>query len=363
MSDQAVLVYEHTNYGGKRVAFTEGRYLGDKVSKSIGNDTISSLKVPEGLQIEVFEHSHGGGKSLVFYEGDYSNLDDYGWNDMISALEVKEAPHVEFVTVYKHTNYEGSYQLFPVSPEVKGVAFNDAISSVKVPASVTATLYEHHEGAGNPLVLTESAENLELMGFNDICSSIKVSRRCKLVDVLYHYDRINWGESTKLATIEQIIKNNSKTAKIVAPVSYSETVGWEISNTWDHSLMVGAEITVETSVGVPGVSETNVSVTLKTEYTHSWGHEETSSGETTLEGGIEVEVPENSGTVIASITIYRKNYTIPYTAKLVDPITGIQLPDETGFMTVKNVFYVEAEVKDGRIETKRKKQNKVKKTN
>ncbi len=29
--------------------------------------------------------------------------------------------------------------------------------------------------------------------------------------------------------------------------------------------MVGAEITVETSVGVPGVSEANVSVTLKTE--------------------------------------------------------------------------------------------------
>ena len=60
------------------------------------------------------------------------------------------------------------------------------------------------------------------------------------------------------------------------------------------------------------------------------------------------------------MTFYFKNYTIPYTAKLVDPITGIQLPDETGVMTVKNVFYVEAEVKDGRIETKRKKQNKVK---
>jgi len=348
MSDFVVQVYTDANYGGKNYAFKPGRYLGDKVSNYIGNDVISSLKVPKGLQIEVFEHGNEGGKSLIFYEGDYKFLGDYGWNDMISALNIKKAPEEEYVTVFGNVDFGYPYQRFPVSflDELRGVAFNDAISSVDVPAGVTVTLYEHTDGSGKQLMLTESAKDLRPMAFNDICSALNVRRRCKLVDVKYDYDRITWGESSKLATIEQTIKNNSKSATIVAPVSYSETVGWEISNTWDHSIMVGAEISVETSVGAPGISESSVTVTMKTEFTHSWGHGETSSGETTLEGGIEIEVPKNSGTIIASITIYRKNYIIPYTAILEDPNTGIRLKPETGVMTVKDVFYVDTEVKD-----------------
>ena len=53
-----VIVYEHIDYSGKDAAFGLGDHDGSYLREKIGVDNISSLKVPEGLQVEVFSGQH-----------------------------------------------------------------------------------------------------------------------------------------------------------------------------------------------------------------------------------------------------------------------------------------------------------------
>ena len=85
------------------------------------------------------------------------------------------------VKFYKHCNYEGDEWTlgigdYPNSDKV-GPTANDIISSVKVPAGMKVTLYQHSDYTGKSLELTGDAGCLanKLFDFNDITSSIKIT--------------------------------------------------------------------------------------------------------------------------------------------------------------------------------------------
>ncbi|MFT5682878.1 MAG: hypothetical protein ACI8RZ_003802 [Myxococcota bacterium] len=81
------------------------------------------------------------------------------------------------VTIYRDARYEGpSMELRPGSHDMSALTIgNDQVSSVKVPAGFTVTLYEHANYQGRAVTLT--ADNTYLSDFNDQVSSIKVSRQ------------------------------------------------------------------------------------------------------------------------------------------------------------------------------------------
>ncbi|MBO9999201.1 MAG: Cys-every-fifth RiPP peptide CefA [Cyanobacteria bacterium SID2] len=85
--EKVATLFENGSYTGKRLALGVGRYNLEQISE-LGNDRLSSIKIPHGLQVTVFEHSNFTGSYKVFSE-DASFLGPYGFNDMASSIVVK----------------------------------------------------------------------------------------------------------------------------------------------------------------------------------------------------------------------------------------------------------------------------------
>lgn len=83
-----VTVYQHGDFIGQSQSFGEGKYLaGNGQLNIVGNDAISSIRVPKGLKVRVCEHENAG-LCRTFKSGDYAYIGD-DLNDKISYIHVK----------------------------------------------------------------------------------------------------------------------------------------------------------------------------------------------------------------------------------------------------------------------------------
>ena len=81
--------YEHCNYEGKVVELGVGDYDFQKIiDAGIVNDSISSVKVPNGLKVTLYEHAGFAGRSFVLM-ADATCLVDNNFNDMASSIKVE----------------------------------------------------------------------------------------------------------------------------------------------------------------------------------------------------------------------------------------------------------------------------------
>ena len=92
MNDK-VLIYADGNFSGPSQELSEGSY--DLAALTIGNDRLSSLKVPSGIKVTLYEHGGFAGRTKVFTQ-------DAGWvgddfNDLTSAVKVERVPVVPAV--------------------------------------------------------------------------------------------------------------------------------------------------------------------------------------------------------------------------------------------------------------------------
>lgn len=162
-----VTVYEHKDYGGRSQELPVGRYNMDQLS--IGNDIISSIKIPTGVMITVYEHADFKGKTKIFTEDTTYVGKDF--NDKISSIVVELA-----VKIFKDANYEGKSQTLPLgSYNTKKLDIgNDKLSSIKIPSGLMVTLFEHTDYKGR---MKTFIEDTTYVGddFNDITSGILVS--------------------------------------------------------------------------------------------------------------------------------------------------------------------------------------------
>lgn len=84
-----VTVFEDCNFRGKSRALTIGRY--DELRAiNIRNDQVSSMQVPDGLNLVLYEHENARGQSTVI-SSDVSCL-NRTWNDRASSVHVVAAP-------------------------------------------------------------------------------------------------------------------------------------------------------------------------------------------------------------------------------------------------------------------------------
>lgn len=79
-----VTIYQDSNYGGASQELIEGDY--DVNALTIGNDQLSSLRVPKGMKVTLFEHGDFTGRSRTFTE-DAPWVDDF--NDITSSIKVE----------------------------------------------------------------------------------------------------------------------------------------------------------------------------------------------------------------------------------------------------------------------------------
>lgn len=93
ISGTQLLTYRDVNYGGTSQAFGVGTHRADQGGlKTVGNDAISSLRVPVGYTLKACQHEgagDGAGTCRTFAAGDHAALGDL--DNQISFLQVSQA--------------------------------------------------------------------------------------------------------------------------------------------------------------------------------------------------------------------------------------------------------------------------------
>jgi hypothetical protein len=160
---ELVIFYKHCNYEGQSASKDVGRYnMGEM---GMNNDDISSIRIPQGYKVTLHHAADFGGYSMTATSSLpclVNNIMPNGvsWNDQISSfiVETLEQPR-EFVTFYKHCNYEGQSASKDVGRYDMGQMGmnNDDISSIRIPQGYKVTIYQHASFGGYSMAFTKSA--------------------------------------------------------------------------------------------------------------------------------------------------------------------------------------------------------------
>jgi hypothetical protein len=203
-----ITMYEHTNYRGRRFYCRIGFTNYSLLNKLSFNDKANSIIIPQGLRAVFYEHADRGGRKLSLDAGDYPNLVNFGWNDMISSVDVftiykkieEEGAKIEafdapnpppqkptdvgggtilnddYVTMYEDWYFQGNSFKCPIGhtsyETLNNAGWNDKASSIKVPAGLRAVFYEHSNRGGHSFTL--GAGNYDRLVHNSLDPSVGV---------------------------------------------------------------------------------------------------------------------------------------------------------------------------------------------
>jgi hypothetical protein len=172
-----VTIYEHANFQGRSQVLTKGRYDDAVKQITIGNDTLSSLKVPQGLVVRLYEHFHFQGQFIDIKE-DTPAMSQF-WDDRTSSIivfgEDERPPVIREVIIFEHANLGGKFQVLQIGEyDTAQIAIgNDSLSSALVPNGMALRLYEHANFQGAFIDIWEDTLAVS-MDWNDRASSIVV---------------------------------------------------------------------------------------------------------------------------------------------------------------------------------------------
>lgn len=89
LAEARATVYEHVNFGGRRLSLSRGFWGYTYLNQFGFNDLISSVSVSSWLTVTAYEHANRGGDHIVF-TGTTAWVGG-GWNDKISSIDVSES--------------------------------------------------------------------------------------------------------------------------------------------------------------------------------------------------------------------------------------------------------------------------------
>lgn len=166
--EEGVIIFENANYEGKSQGLPIGSYKLSSIS--IGNDTLSSLRVPTGWTVTLYRDHRFEGMSRVFTTS--ASFVGSVFNDQTSSIVVSDKPSV---IIFEEPGYKGfSQSLLAGRYDLSDISIgNDALSSLKVPDGWRVTLYTNYNFSGEEKVFSA---NTSFVGsqFNDQTSSIVV---------------------------------------------------------------------------------------------------------------------------------------------------------------------------------------------
>ena len=174
LPEKAVTLYTDINFQGDKTSRIPGFF--DVPQMGVPNDSISSIKVPDGMWIKVFQHNNRGGASAVF-TSDMADLRNAylsgssgaSWNDVISSFDIGTGspPAVsalleKAVTLYADINFQGDkVSQIPGFFDLPQMGLpNDSISSIKVPDGMWIKVYQHNNRGGASAVFTSDMADL-----------------------------------------------------------------------------------------------------------------------------------------------------------------------------------------------------------
>jgi hypothetical protein len=206
------------DFAGPSKSLSVGQYEHNELGP-VGNDQLSSIKIPKGLKVTLYEHGGFGGRKWELQKdtraGTFVNN---GFNDITSSIEIEElppapAPVVPTTVVTTPTQTPVTTPAAPVTPTIAptpampatppepviyqgdfsgnfkslsagryasdqlGIG-NDQLSSIQVPRGFKVTLYEDDAFEGRSLVIAQDqrATFFAEKNFNNVTSSIVVEK-------------------------------------------------------------------------------------------------------------------------------------------------------------------------------------------
>lgn len=173
---------------------------------NIGNDAVSSVEIPFGQlrsKMVLFEHARAQGAFLEL-DKSHTNLTEKffwttegikaqknSWNDATSSVRIMWVP--KEIAVYTDRCYGGKMRELPIRIAGDSVStyrsndlqsFDNAISSVTIPADYILVLYAEDDTKGDALIITKDIPELRnsivanangtTMGWHDHASSLRV---------------------------------------------------------------------------------------------------------------------------------------------------------------------------------------------
>ena len=174
---QQVTLYRNVNFSGSALSVDEGEVtIGDLRNSPVGNDQLSSIAIPAGIEVVACTNSRLRGRCEVFTSS-VSDLRTIGLNDTISSLLVRPQP--QQVTVYRNVNFSGSALSVGVGEVTIGdlrnsPVGNDQLSSIAIPAGIEVVACVNSRLRGRCEVFTSSVSDLRTIGLNDTISSLDV---------------------------------------------------------------------------------------------------------------------------------------------------------------------------------------------
>ncbi len=300
-----VTIFEHSNFAGLSQVLPKGRYNDALHELTIGNDKLSSLKVPPGLIVRLYEHSHFQGRYLDI-KTDTAAVSPF-WQDRTSSIIVYSAtepsPFTGEVVIYFDSDYIGKFQVLkPGKYNVSDLTIGDnALSSALVPYGMLLRLYELPDFQGATFEIRSDTRAVPLE-WNDKASSIEVveapvpfwqinDHNAAVIGESVEYNGVRGishaaGERANAAAVAGINDNNG-------PGICGESAGvgvWGESKTWmgvfgnSESTTGGAGVLgVGQGAGVIGIGKTWVGVVGRSEATQGGGGV---LGESTVGNGV-----------------------------------------------------------------------------
>lgn len=177
---RSVIIYQD-DFSGASKELGRGDY--DFAGFGFGNDQLSSVRIPDGMQVILFENVSFAGRSVTLTkDAGAATLRNLNFNDQASSLRVKDLNDPAgdkplMVTLYRD-DFAGPYkQLGTGAYDYSSLGVgNDQLTSMKIPSGLSVTLYEHGGFKGRSLSFTADAKAADLIkqNFNDVTSSIRI---------------------------------------------------------------------------------------------------------------------------------------------------------------------------------------------
>lgn len=179
-SDNDIVIFADKNFQGQGQILTEGRYNDRQLT--IGNDALSSIKVPQGYTVRLFEHGNFDGKTLDV-KADISDLVSLRWDNLTSSIQVfKGEPPANINTgsialLYQHSNFDGRSQVLGEGRYLtKDFGLAHDLTSLRVTQGYYVRLFEQDNFRGASIDITGDVNDLSSVGWNDRAMSLQVIR-------------------------------------------------------------------------------------------------------------------------------------------------------------------------------------------
>lgn len=177
-----VTVYTQCDYDGTSANLREGEYTNAQLNAlGINNNSISSLQVADGYQVDLFVNDFQLGQSGMLDTNNPCLVGRY--NNAVTSVVVRKKVNVTAatpaVTLYVHCNFRGGSIQLPVGRYNKQELTNarigeNTVSSIKVAEGYTATIYDGANFDSKSLVLTSDDDCLDNDGMNESLSSMVI---------------------------------------------------------------------------------------------------------------------------------------------------------------------------------------------